>query len=134
MNSCYYIVEEVSGFISGSGLSVSGYELTPETFDKTAYNILLPADLFKNIMDGSAGVVFSFYSTSVLFPLRINQTDVTFRNSSYATIGSSVIAATVANNTVMDLKNPIKIAMEITTNVSMTSMCVVWLVSRSEPT
>ena len=95
----------------------SASEMVPENHRDTIYNISLPAEVFENIVDQTAGVVFSFFSTSVLFPLRINLTDVVLENDTYQTIGSSVISATVANYTVVDLTNPIEIVMEITTNV-----------------
>ena len=102
--------EETSGFPSALG---------PDTYEPRAiYSISLPAEVFENVAEKGAGVVFSFYSTSILFPLRINLTDVDLENSTYQTIGSSVISATLAEHNITNLKNPIQITMEIIVSVS----------------
>ena len=84
--------------------------------------ISLPGESFQNVTSEIAGVVFSFYSTSALFPLRINQSDVDRENSTYTAIGSSVISAIVANQMITNLKNPINITMEVNIFVSNTVM------------
>ena len=107
----FITVEEASG--STSTLGPDYPNLAPIT-----YNISLPAESFQNISTKTAGLVFSFYSTSALFPLRINQSDIDRENSTYKSIGSSVISATVANQMITNLKNPINITMEVNIFVS----------------
>lgn len=105
---CFILVEEVSGSASAFG----------QDMENSTYSISLPGEAFENVTDEKAGAVFSFYSTSVLFPLRINLTDVVLENSTYKTIGSSVISATIAKQTITNLKYPVVITMEVTTYVS----------------
>lgn len=70
-------MEENSTFSSGSGSggdSMSTTPITPyyEDIEPESLNISIhiPPAVFSNITDTSVGVLFSFYATSALFPIR----------------------------------------------------------------
>ena len=78
--------------------------------------INVPASVFEDIVADEVALVFGFYSTSVLFPLRINQT-VT-ENSTHKAIGTSVIAASIVVGQDIDkLEDPVIITLEVTSQV-----------------
>ena len=85
--------------------------------------IELPGNVFENITNERTGVVFSYYSTSSLFPLRIEQ-DIS-ENSTYKAIGSSVISAIVAGqNETRNLRQPVVVYLDISI---MVSSCVLYM-------
>ena len=75
-------------------------------------SISLPTDVFINAAKDETGIVFTYYNTSVLFPLRIVDQKVS-ENSTYKAIGSPVIAANVAGQNITNLKEPITITLYI---------------------
>ena len=79
-------------------------------------SISVPGRAFENITTDQVGAIFSFYSRSVLFPLRVNQTEDR-ENSSYKDIGSPVISATVAGEVIVNLKDPVNISLGIIISV-----------------
>ena len=81
--------------------------------------ISVPAGAFQNATNPETGVFFSIYATSILFPLRLNQSE---NDTSFRTIGSSVISATVAGlNNINGLNTePVKITLAVTVTVSLT--------------
>ena len=79
-------------------------------------SISVPGRAFENITADRIGAIFSFYSSSVLFPLRLNQAQDR-ENTSYKDIGSSVISATVAGQAIVNLKDPVNISLGIITVV-----------------
>ena len=80
--------------------------------------ISVPAGAFQNATNPETGVFFSIYATSILFPLRLNQSE---NDTSFRTIGSSVISATVAGLNISGLNTePVKITLAVTVTVSLT--------------
>ena len=75
----------------------------------------LPPSAFKNTAGLDAGILFGFYSTSTLFPLRLNKT--LDNSSAYKTIGSAIIAAKIAGQMVKNLVQPASIKLTITAQV-----------------
>ena len=100
---------------------------TPFTNDTSSYTlpvtsplnrISVPAGAFQNATNPKTGVLFSIYATSILFPLRLNQSE---NDTSFRTIGSSVISATVAGLNITGLNTePVKITLAVTVTVSLT--------------
>ena len=80
------------------------------------YGIEIPPSAFGNTTDSEAGIVFGFYSTSTLFPLKINATMNEI--SLHKTIGSAVLAAKIAGQTVENLLQPALINLTIKVKVS----------------
>ena len=78
--------------------------------------ISVPARAFQNITDNETGIVFSHYSSDILCPLRLNQSE----NDTYKAIGSGVISAAVAGHNIRGLNdtNRINISMSILVSVS----------------
>ena len=73
--------------------------------------------MFTKATGDETGIVFTYYNTSVLFPLRIGGQEVS-EMSAYKAIGSPVIAATVAGQNITNLKEPITITLYIYMEVS----------------
>ena len=92
--------------------------LDPKQPNISNYNIVIPGRTFANVTAAKTGAVFSFFSTSALFPLRINQMDINMENETFKMIGSSVISAGVAGIVISNLSEPINITLEINTFVS----------------
>ena len=122
--------------ISGSGVPESLLE--PNTTNSTPIinTIFIPARTFENVTEDEAGVLFSLYNDNALFPIRINQTES--ENTTFKAIGSSVLSATVANQTITDLIEQINITMSITSldpTVAQVSWrccinaCITWVVT-----
>ena len=59
--------------------------------------------------------MFGYYSTSTLFPLRLNNT--LDNSSAYKTIGSAIIAAKITGQMVKNLVQPASIKLTITAQV-----------------
>ena len=79
--------------------------------------ISVPAGAFQNATNPQTGVFFSLYATSILFPLRLNQSE---NDTSFRTIGSSVISATVAGLNINGLNTePVEITLAVTVTVSL---------------
>ena len=78
-------------------------------------SIDIPPSAFKNTSGINTAIVFGLYSTSRLFPLRINET-----YSENTTVGSTVIAAKIAGKMVNDLVEPVIIKLTLITQVSFT--------------
>ena len=78
-------------------------------------SIDIPPSAFKDTSGINTAIVFGLYSTSRLFPLRINET-----YSENTTVGSTVIAAKIAGKMVNDLVEPVIIKLTLITQVSFT--------------
>ena len=78
----------------------------------TTGSIQLPAQLFASLSDsdGSLGLVFTMFNTSVLYPLA-NETRETFA------VASSVVGATVAGRTVRGLSSNVTIVLKLMDSV-----------------
>ena len=74
-------------------------------------SIDLPPSVFDDTPGLEAGILFGFYATSSLFPLRINKPQD--EGSTYKTIGSAVIAARIAGQKVENLVQPALIKLTI---------------------
>ena len=109
VNNNYYALTPVQCFVSGI--------ISDSADSTTTSSISLPTDVFINTTAAEAGIVFTYYNTSVLFPLRISDQNVS-EMSAYKAIGSPVIAATVAGQNVTNLQEPITVNSYIYMEVS----------------
>ena len=66
--------------------------------------------MFENATTDTMGLVLAYYTTSALFPLRMNQ--------NISAIGSPVIAASVARENIANLRTPITITLPLTMEVN----------------
>ena len=99
---------------NSSSANDTSYDDSPTTSVSSLNMIAIPARTFENVTNDRTGVVFSLYSTSILFPLRLTQSE----NDTYKTIGSPVISATVAGQMVMGLTELVNITLSVTATVS----------------
>ena len=78
--------------------------------------VSVPGRAFENATKPQTGLFFSLYTTSILFPLRVNYSE---NDTSFSTIGSSVISATVAGLEIGGLATePVEITLAVTATVS----------------
>ena len=86
------------------------------TSDNDTSRVILPPSLFKSLpsLSDQPGLVFTSYSTAVLFPLTQYETTNSTR---FSMIGSSVLGATVVATAIKNLSEPI--VMEFRVNRSM---------------
>jgi len=115
-----YVHTFVSMLCSSAIEQGSGSAMRAQPDDGTSFannSISVPGRAFENITTDQIGTILSFYKSSVLFPLRLNQTQERGENSSYKEIGSSVISATVAGKVIVNLKDPVNISLGIFTVV-----------------
>ena len=91
----------------------------PET--NASFNrIFIPPTAFENTTNNRTGVIFSLYSSDILFPLRLNQSE----NDTYKAIGSGVLSATVAGEKIQGLKQMVNVSMSIIVSVSSYLSCM----------
>ena len=104
VNNNYYAFTSVQYFVSGI--------ISDNTDSTTTSSISLPTDVFMFInATAETGIVFTYYNTSALFPLRIG-------NQVMSEIGSPVIAASVVGQNITNLKEPITVNLYIYSEVS----------------
>ena len=71
-------------------------------------SVQLPAEVFTNVTEDSAGLLYSLYLTSSLFPIATDSRSEGF------TVGSPVVGAAVSGRNISNLASPIIITLPIT--------------------
>ena len=71
-------------------------------------SVQLPAEVFTNVTEDSAGLLYSLYLTSSLFPIATDSRSEGF------TVGSPVVGAAVSGRNISNLASPIVITLPIT--------------------
>ena len=85
-------------------------------------SISLPVSIAEQLRlgEGDVGLFFSFFETSVMFPL-VNSTDLSVSNASH--IVSPVVAATVSQTQIQELKDLVNYTISIDSKLVSISTC-----------
>ena len=74
-------------------------------------SVQLPAEVFTNVTEDSAGLLYSLYLTSSLFPIALDSRNETFTN---VTVATPVVGAAVSGRNISNLASPVVITLPIT--------------------
>ena len=74
-------------------------------------SVQLPTEVFTNVTEDSAGLLYSLYLTSSLFPIALDSQNETFTN---VTVATPVVGAAVSGRNISNLASPVVITLPIT--------------------
>ena len=85
--------------------------MPPDALPPPNISVQLPAEVFTDVTEDSAGLLYSLYLTSSLFPIALDSRNETFTN---VTVATPVVGAAVSGRNISNLASPVVITLPIT--------------------